>query len=299
MPEHSTERARLEHKVAIITGGASGIGRATALRFLEHGARVVIADRNPEAAELTLQLAAAQGHAADRLRYVACDVSEESDVQALVQHTLSAFGRLDCMFNNAGIPGAVGPLVDTSVEAWDRTFAVLVRGVFLGIKHATPALQEHGGTIINTGSVAGISAGAGPSAYSACKSAVIALTRSAAVELAPLRIRVNALCPGLILTPLLERGQQTQLSEVLSHAQPWPEPGLPEHIADVALFLASDESRFVTGEALFADGGLTARGPGVFARDNPVGKAIAKTISRGLRATRDENDPIGFDPGRS
>ena len=289
---------RLEDKVAIISGGASGIGRATALRFLDEGARVVIADRNDAAARETLRLAE-EGAAAPRLRFVHCDVAEESDVAALVQDALSAFGRLDCMFNNAGVPGAVGPLTETTVEAWDRTFAILVRGVFLGIKHAARAMRRDGGTIINTGSIAGFSAGGGPAAYSASKSAVIALTRSAAVELGPARIRVNALCPGLILTPLLERGQRTELEAVLSHAQPWPEAGLPKHVADVALFLASDESRFVTGEALLVDGGITARGPGVFARDNPVGKAIAKSISNSLNVPGQTGGPIGFDPGTS
>jgi NAD(P)-dependent dehydrogenase (short-subunit alcohol dehydrogenase family) len=295
---------RLNDKVAIITGGASGIGRASALRFLDQGARVVIADRSDAAGQRTLELAE-RAASARRLRFVHCDVAEESDVAALVQATLSEFGRLDCMFNNAGIPGAVGRLTETTVEAWDRTFAVLVRGVFLGIKYAARAMQggeDKGGTIINTGSIAGFNAGAGPAAYSACKAAVIALTRSAAVELAPARIRVNALCPGLILTPLLERGQETQLEAVLRHAQPWPEAGLPEHIADVALFLASDESRFVTGEALLADGGITARGPGVFERDNPVGHAIAKSISSSLKSAGKKGavdfDP-GFDPGKN
>ncbi len=286
---------RLEDKVAIITGGASGIGRASALRFLEEGARVVIADRNDAAAQETRSLAGKDA-AAERLRFVHCDVAEENDVAALVQDALSAFGRLDCMFNNAGVPGAVGPLTETTVEAWDRTFAILVRGVFLGIKHAARAMRG-GGTIINTGSIAGFNAGGGPAAYSACKSAVIALTRSAAVELGPARIRVNALCPGLILTPLLERGQPTELEAVLSRAQPWPEAGLPEHVADVALFLASDESRFVTGESLLVDGGITARGPGIFARDNPVGKAIAKSISNSLNVPGQTRAPIGFDPG--
>ena len=289
---------RLDDKVAIITGGASGIGRASALRFLEQGARVMIADRNDAAAEQTMRLAA-EAATAERLRFVHCDVAEESDVAALVQATLSAFGRLDCMFNNAGIPGAVGPLTETTVDAWDRTFAILVRGVFLGIKHAARAMRGEGGTIINTGSIAAFNAGGGPAAYSACKSAVIALTRSAAVELGPARVRVNALCPGLILTPLLERGQKTQLEGVLSQAQPWPEAGLPEHVADVALFLASDESRFVTGEALLVDGGITARGPGVFARDNPVGRAIARSISESLKVPGETSGPIGFDPGTS
>ena len=287
---------RLEGKVAVITGGASGIGRASALRFLEQGARVVIADLNVEQARETLERAAAIAPD-EHARLVRCDVSQEADVMSLVQHAQDAFGRIDCMFNNAGLPGAVGPLTEVAVDDWDRTFAVMVRGVFLGIKHAAPIMRAHGGSIINTASIAALNAGAGPAAYSSCKAAVVGLTRSAALELAPLRIRVNALCPGLILTPLLERGHEGELPEVLSKAQPWPEPGLPEHIADAALFLASDDSRFVTGEALVVDGGISARGPGVFARDNPVGKAIAQSISRGLAEQRDPDGRISFDPG--
>ncbi|MEY4576215.1 MAG: hypothetical protein RL701_918, partial [Pseudomonadota bacterium] len=273
---------RLDGKVAIITGGASGIGRASVLRFVEEGACVVIADVNAKQADDTLHWLHARG-LGERACFQACDVTSEEAVEACVQRAVSEFGQLDCMFNNAGIPGAVGSLTEVSVDAWDRTFAVLVRGVLLGIKHAARALQARGGTIINTGSIASFHAGAGPAAYSACKAAVVSLTRSAAVELAPARIRVNAVCPGLILTPLLERGQTTALDNVLSQAQPWPEAGLPEHVADVALFLASDESRFVTGESLLVDGGINARGPGVFARGNPVGKAIANSISSSLR----------------
>ena len=292
---------RLSDKVAIITGGGSGIGRASVLRFADEGARVMIADINQATADETLRLARARlGAQAERVHVQPCDVSREEDMIALVQRALERFGRLDCMFNNAGLVGAVGPLVNTSTEAWDRTFAVLVRGVFLGIKHAAPAMREHGGTIINTASIAGLNAGAGPAAYSSCKAAVISLSQSAAVELAPQRTRVNALCPGLILSPMLERGQSTELGSVLAAAQPWPEAGLPEHIADVALFLASDESRFVTGEALVADGGITARGPGVFTRDHPVGKAIANSISRSFREQRPSDDgTIEFDPGNT
>jgi NAD(P)-dependent dehydrogenase (short-subunit alcohol dehydrogenase family) len=289
----------MQDKVAIITGGASGIGRASVLRFLAEGARVVIGDLNHAKAEETLKLSAAVAPS-DRVCFQPCDVSDEAQVIALVERAQQAFGRLDCMFNNAGFPGAVGPLERVSVADWDRTFAVLVRGVFLGIKHATPCLRERGGTIVNTASIAGLNAGAGATAYSTCKAAVIGLTRSAAVELAPARIRVNALCPGLVLTPLLDRSQSNELESVLADAQPWPEAGLPEHLADAALFLASEESRFVTGEALVVDGGITARGPGVFARDNPVGKAIAKSISRGLSERRSPGDgSINFDPGTS
>jgi len=288
---------RLDGKVAIITGAASGIGRACALRFLREGARVVLADLSEpkldEAREVAAQIAPRE-HALT----VRCDVAEEADVAALVAEAVAHFGRLDVMVNNAGVPGAVGPLTDVSVEAWDRTYAVLVRGVFLGIKHAARAMGPDGGSIVNTASIAALNAGAGPAPYSSAKAAVLALSRSAAVELAPRRIRVNALCPGLILTPLLERGKQTTLPEVLARAQPWPEAGLPEHVADAALFLASDEARFMTGESLVVDGGLTARGPGVFAHGNPVGKAIANSISPSLAHERDATTgAIHFDPG--
>jgi NAD(P)-dependent dehydrogenase (short-subunit alcohol dehydrogenase family) len=288
---------RLEGKVAIVTGGASGIGRASVLRFLDEGARVVIADLSRPRGDETLALAAERG-GEQRVSFVRCDVANEAEVISLVEHATERFGRLDCMFNNAGLPGAVGPLMEVDVEDWDRTFAVMVRGVFLGIKHAARKMQE-GGTILNTASIAGLNAGAGPSTYSTCKAAVIGLTRSAAVELAPRHIRVNALCPGLILTPLLERGQETKLEEVLARAQPWPEAGRAEHVADAALFLASDESRFITGEALLVDGGITARGPAVFARDNPVGKAIANSISHSLTARGATRGAVRFDPGTS
>jgi NAD(P)-dependent dehydrogenase (short-subunit alcohol dehydrogenase family) len=286
----------LEDKVAIITGGASGIGRASVLSFVEQGARVVIADVDEGRAQETLERVA-QLVGPGRACFQACDVSKEADVQALVQRAVREFGQLDCMFNNAGLPGAVGQVVDIEVEAWDRTFAVLVRGVFLGIKHAARVMRTSGGVIVNTASIAGLHAGAGPIAYSACKSAVISMTRSAAVQLAPQRIRVNALCPGLILTPLLDRGQDTDLASVLPGAQPWPEVGTAEHIAQAALFLASEQSRFMTGETLVLDGGLTARGPGVFAEGNAAGRAIANSISKSLRAPAAEGAPIGFDPG--
>jgi NAD(P)-dependent dehydrogenase (short-subunit alcohol dehydrogenase family) len=252
---------RLDGKVAVITGAGSGIGRATALRFLEEGARVVAAEFNETTGKETVGLAAQAGRA-DRIRFVRTDVAQEGDVEAAINLAVSAFGRLDCVFNNAGVAGAFGPITHISAEDWDYTFAVLVRGVFFGLKHGARVMkaQGTGGSIINTASVAGLSGGDGPQAYSASKAAVINLTRAVAVELAPEKIRVNAICPGGILTPLLHRGSPEFIEPLLQQMQPWPEPGQPEHIAGAALFLASEDARFVTGAALVVDGGLTAAG---------------------------------------
>jgi NAD(P)-dependent dehydrogenase (short-subunit alcohol dehydrogenase family) len=243
------------------------MGRATALRFLSEGARVVVADLNDAVGKEFLESAAAAGHKRD-LRFVRTDVAEESDVEAMIATAEREFGRVDVVFNNAGIGGAFGPLTDLRVEDWDYTFAVLVRGVFLGIKHGARAMKRHGqgGSIINTASVAGLSGGAGPLCYSACKAAVVNLSQAAALELAPERIRVNAICPGGILTPLIHRGSPEMARTRLQTLQPWPEAGLGEHIAGAALFLASEDARFVTGEALVVDGGLTAAGPNLIGR---------------------------------
>ncbi len=252
---------RLEGKVAVITGGASGIGRATTMLFLSEGARVVVADYNAASGEETISRAGQQGHV-DRVVFRRMDVADEQQVEATFQTALHRWGRLDCVFNNAGVGGAFGPITEIAVEDWDYTFAVLVRGVFLGIKHGARIMkaQGQGGTIINTASIAGLSGGDGPQAYSAAKAAVVNLTKSTAIELAPSRIRVNAICPGGILTPLLHRGNPEAVRNFLEKFQPWPEAGQPEHIATVALFLASDESRFITGATIVVDGGATACG---------------------------------------
>ena len=252
---------RLDGKVAVITGGGNGIGRATVLRFLEEGARVVIADLNEQTGNETLALAQQAGTDA-RVRFIRTDVAREADVAAAVALATSAFGRLDVMFNNAGVAGAFGPITDIEEADWDYTFDVLVKGVFLGMKHAARVLkaQGQGGVILSTASIAGLSGGDGPQAYSASKAAVINLTRAVAIELAPQRIRVNAICPGGILTPLIHRGNEEAMRPVLEKFQPWPEAGQPEHSAGAALFLASDDSTFVTGEALVVDGGAMAAG---------------------------------------
>lgn len=252
---------RLEGKVAVITGAGNGIGRATTLRFLAEGASVVAADINEENGRATIELAKRAG-AGGRVRFVRTDVTQEAEVAAAVAAAPDAFGRLDCVFNNAGVAGAFGPVTHIDVDEWDWTFAVLVRGVFLGMKYGARVMkaQGDGGCFINTASIAGLSGGDGPQAYSAAKAAVINLTRAVAVELAPQRIRVNAICPGGILTPLLHRGNPELIEPLLTTLQPWPEAGQPEHIASVALFLASEDARFVTGEAVVADGGASAAG---------------------------------------
>jgi len=252
---------RLQDKVAVITGGANGIGRATALRFLDEGAAVVIADCNEATAQQTLDLAAAAGHA-PRIRFIRTDVTQEDQVAAAIDLGVSAFGRLDCVFNNAGIGGAFGPLTHITAEDWDYTFAVLLRGVFFGLKHGARRLQAQGqgGSMINTASIAALGGANGPQAYSAAKAGVINLTQAAAVELGPAQIRVNAICPGLILTPI--QGDDLEaLAPIFKQAQPLPEIGRAEHVASVALFLASEDAHFVTGTAVVVDGGLTAAGP--------------------------------------
>jgi NAD(P)-dependent dehydrogenase (short-subunit alcohol dehydrogenase family) len=160
------------------------------------------------------------------------------------------------------VAGAIGPITHIEVADWDFTMNVLVRGVFLGMKHGARVLRKQGtgGTLISTASVAGLSGGDGPQAYSAAKAAVINLTRAVAVELAPDRVRVNCICPGGINTPLLHRGSPDAMGELLDKAQPWPEHGRPEDIAAAALYLASEDARFVTGEALVVDGGMMALG---------------------------------------
>jgi NAD(P)-dependent dehydrogenase (short-subunit alcohol dehydrogenase family) len=277
---------RLEGKVAVITGGASGIGRATALAFLAEGARVVIGDMNEASIAETVALARERGTDA-ALAARAADVSAERDVAGLIDLAVERFAGLDCMFNNAGVGGAFGPIGQTLVEEWDYTFAVLVRGVFLGVKHASNrmAAQGRGGSIINTASVAGLGGGAGSHAYSAAKAAVANLTRAVSAELAHHRIRVNAIAPGMIKTPLAVAGREEAWDRLVAEKQPWPEIGRPQHIAAAALFLASEDSAFVTGQVITVDGGLTAQGPNLFGHDagsRLLRKAGLNTGSTGL-----------------
>lgn len=270
---------KLKDRVAIVTGGASGMGLAAVNRFLEEGAKVVIADFNAETGELACEEAEQAGFS-DAISFIKTDVASETDIVAMIEAATTKFGGLDIVFNNAGVGGAIGPLTETTTEDWDYTFDVLAKGVFLGIKHAARAMKEQGrgGSIINTASVAGLSGDGGPMIYSAAKAAVISLSKSAAVELATDRIRVNAICPGLIATPLAGMGDATSVQRAFSKGQPWPDFGKGEHIAGAALFLASDDAEFVNGEALVVDGGLTAAGP-------ELSRKFPKTSARNSRVS--------------
>jgi len=275
--------ARLDGKVAVITGGSSGMGRATTLRFLDEGASVVFGDMNENTAKETLDLAADAG-TEKHVRFIHTDVSQEADVAAMIELAVSEFGRLDVVFNNAGVGGAFGNLTDIEVEDWDYTFAVLTRGPWLGIKHGARVMIEQGGggSIINTASIAGLSGGAGPQAYSAAKAALVNLTMAAAVEFGQHKIRVNAICPGGILTPLVQMGNADPevVEKRMEQLQPLPFAGRPEHIAAAALFLASDDSLFVSGHALVVDGGLEAAGPNLFGQLRSVFSGI-RGVSKG------------------
>lgn len=242
-------------RVAVVTGGASGIGRATVERFLRADWAVVLVDLNvDQAAEV------GRNHDHRRLTVVAGDVSRETEVASALAHAINTYGRIDCMVNNAGVGGAFGPLTELHVDDWDYTFAVNVRGVFLGTKHAARAFVKQGndGAIVNVGSIAGTVGGMGPQAYSAAKAAVIHFTRIAAAELAPQRIRVNSVSPGVIRTPLVEMGGQ-DVDAAMAGIQPWPDMGQADQVAKVIEFLADLEG-FVTGADVTVDGGLVAAG---------------------------------------
>ncbi len=247
---------RLSNKVAVITGAASGMGQATAIRFAGEGAAVVVADLNQEGGETTVRQCREHG---GRAVFHKTDVSSEADIKSMIARSVAEFGRLDITFNNAGLVGMLGSIDEVTAEGWDKTHAILLRGVFLGMKYSVaPMRKVGGGSIISTASIAGMRGGFGPLAYSAAKAGVISLTECAAAELGKDRIRVNCICPGGINTPIM--GRPTAESEAsLAHAQPIQRAGHPEDIANMALFLASDESEWITGTAMVVDGGFTAR----------------------------------------
>ncbi|WP_300007096.1 SDR family NAD(P)-dependent oxidoreductase [Pseudonocardia sp.] len=256
---------RLAGKVALVTGGGSGIGQASALRFAAEGAAVAVLDLREEAAAETAALIAKQDGQAIAL---AADVSNAAQVEEAVTRAVTEFGRLDVLYNNAGVDSR-GSVAVAEEDNWDLSFAVNAKGTFLcsraALRHMDPAEGETA-SIINQGSVAGLVGVPNFAAYCAAKGAVIALTRSMAVDLAPRRVRVNVICPGTVFTPLMEpmlraRGDGDMAAGLAKTLVKYPigRLGTPEEIANVALFLASDEASFMTGAVVTADGGMTAQ----------------------------------------
>jgi NAD(P)-dependent dehydrogenase (short-subunit alcohol dehydrogenase family) len=256
---------RLEKKVAVITGGCSGIGLATVELFVAEGATVVVADINAEHGELLVE------KYPQAVRFAYCDVSVEKNIVAAIELAVSEFGGLDVTFNNAGIMGPPESFEFMSTEGWDRTMNINARGVMFGVKHSiAPMRARGGGAIVNTASVSGVSTN-GPTAYSISKAATIQLTKLAALELASSNIRVNAILPGIIKTPIfgsfvgLTRDDAKKMADIFAgHAsalQPLAQTGLPNDIAQACLYLASDAAAFVTGAELCVDGGLAVMAP--------------------------------------
>jgi NAD(P)-dependent dehydrogenase (short-subunit alcohol dehydrogenase family) len=250
---------RLQDKVSIITGAGGGMGRTAALMFAKEGSKVVVADFNDAAGAATVQLVHEAGGEAT---FVKTNVADEASAKAMVDHAVATFGRVDVLYNNAGVmPQADHSVIDTPVEAWDQVMAVNLRGVFLGCKYAIPKMLEQGsGSIINIASfVALVGCSVPQDAYTASKGAVISLTRSMAVQFAGRGVRSNAICPGPVETPLLmdwlvkdEEAKRIRLAR-----NPTGRFGKPEEIVHMAVYLASDESRFTNGAALVVDGGIT------------------------------------------
>ena len=257
----SNTAGRLADKVAVITGAASGIGAGTARMFVAEGARVVVADLQVDAGMALVD------ELGDVARFAHCDVTNEADVAAAVDLAVSEFGRLDVMFNNAGIVGAVGRISEMPLEAWDHTIDILLGGVFLGTKHAARVMRPQGsGVIISTSSTAGVMGGLGPHAYTAAKHGVIGLTKSVANELAADGIRVNAISPGNTVTAMTatvttgDAADTAGAEAKIAAGSPLGYAGVPDDIAAAALYLASDESRYVSGHTLVVDAGQTTAG---------------------------------------
>lgn len=257
--------ARLSGKVALVTGAASGIGAAAARRLARDGAKVLLTDRDLAGEDIAASIAAQGGQVAFRLH----DVTSQSDWAAAVEHAVQDFGRLDILVNNAGIAGGRHELMDHSYDEWRQILSVNLDGVFLGLRHAGPRIAASnagggGGSVINISSILGKVGMSGAAAYCASKGGVTLLTKAAALEWAPLGIRVNSVHPGFIDTPLVSnalaaRDDGNEMRVALMGAHPIGRFGQPREIGDVIAFLASDEASFITGAELVVDGGYTAQ----------------------------------------
>lgn len=250
---------RFSNRVALVTGAASGIGRQSALAFAREGATVAVVDVDEAGAKETVALIEQREGTAKLFR---CDVSSAADVQKLVRDVVAEFGRLDFAHNNAGIEGKQGNTVDCSEENWDRTLGINLKGVWLCMKHEIPQmLKRGGGAIVNTASVAALVGFAGLPAYCASKGGVVQLTRTAALEYAKSGVRVNAVCPGVIKTAMVDRitGGKPEAEAAFTAGEPVGRMGRPEEVAEAVVWLCSDEASFVTGVAMPVDGGWVAQ----------------------------------------
>jgi|SRR5688572_15906148 len=248
---------KFNNRVAIITGGSFGIGRATAVAFGKMGAKVVVADWIED--DETVRLVKASGGEAI---FVRCDVSKESDVKAMVEKTIQTYGRLDYAFNNAGIEGVSATTQLCTEENWDKTLGVNLKGIWLCMKYEIQEmLKTKQGAIVNCASIAGLVGFQGLPAYTASKHGVIGLTKTAALEFAKQNIRINAVCPGVIQTPMIDRftGKNKEAEKQFENMEPVGRMGQPEEVAEAVLFLCSDAASFITGDAMAVDGGWIAQ----------------------------------------
>jgi NAD(P)-dependent dehydrogenase (short-subunit alcohol dehydrogenase family) len=250
---------QFESEVSLVTGGASGIGRAAALAFAREGAKVVVADVQAEGGEETVRMIRETGGQAT---FVKTDVSKAAEVEMLVKKAVDTYGRLDFAFNNAGTEGTMAPTADCTEDNWDRTISINLKGIWLCMKHEIPQMLKQGsGAIVNMASVAGLVGFRGLPAYCASKGGVVQLTRTAALEYAKAGIRVNVVCPGVIRTPMVERllSGRPEAEEGFIAMEPVGRMGKPEEVAEAVVWLCSDAASFVTGHPMTVDGGLVAQ----------------------------------------